>query len=125
MMYPCNASFLQSDQGGEWLNAVLRQLTKPLSIEHTVTTSYRPHLNGSTTRVHRWLNAAIEIECEKYDECRVEFLQPAVYAFSVSLIPGTGQMSPFFLVFGRNAPSPEMVTFDSPIETIPRIIHAD
>ena len=39
MMYPCNASFQESDQGGEWLNAVLGQLTKPLSIEHTVTTS--------------------------------------------------------------------------------------
>lgn len=46
-------SVLQSDQGGEWLNAVLRQLTKLLSIEHIVTTSYRPRLNGSTERVHR------------------------------------------------------------------------
>ena len=35
---------LQSDQGGEWLNAVLRQLTKLLSIGHIVTTSYRPPL---------------------------------------------------------------------------------
>ena len=52
---------LQSDQGGEWLNAVLRQLTKLLSIEHIVTTSYRPHLNGSTERVHRWLNAPIGV----------------------------------------------------------------
>ena len=37
----------------------LRQLTKLLSIEHIVTTSYRPRLNGNTERVHRWLNAAI------------------------------------------------------------------
>ena len=34
---------LQSDQGGEWLNAVLRQLIKLLSIEHIVTTSYRSY----------------------------------------------------------------------------------
>ena len=40
------------DQGGEWLNAVLSQLTKPLLIEDIVTTSYRPRLNGSTERVH-------------------------------------------------------------------------
>ena len=47
---------LQSDQGGEWLNAVLCQLTKRLSIEHIVTTSYRPRPNGSTEHVHRWLS---------------------------------------------------------------------
>ena len=64
MMYPRNASFQQSDQGGEWLNAVLRQLAKLLSIEHTVTTGYRPSLNRKyTARVHTWLNAAIGIDC--------------------------------------------------------------
>ena len=74
---------LQSDQGGEWLNAVLRLLTKHLSIRHSVTTSYRPRLNGSTERVHRWLNAAVGIYCEKYQERWEEFLQPAVYAHNV------------------------------------------
>ena len=39
-------------------------------------------------------------------------MQPAVYAHNVSPIPGTGQISPFFLVFGRNAPSPEVITLD-------------
>ena len=81
---------LQSDQGGEWLNAVLRQLTKLLSIEHIVTTSYRPRFNGSTERVHRWLNAAVGVYCEKYQERWEEFPQPAVYAHNVSPIPGTG-----------------------------------
>ena len=47
------SAVLHSDQGGEWLNVVSHQLTKLLSIEHIVTTSYRPHLNGSTERVHR------------------------------------------------------------------------
>ena len=118
-------SVLQSDQGGEWLNAVLRQLTKLLSIEHIVTTSYRPRLNGSTERVHRWLNTAIGIYCEKYQERWEEFLEPAVYAHNVSPIPGTGQISPFFLVFGRNAPSPEVITLDLPVETLPRSTYAE
>ena len=118
-------SILQSDRGGEWLNAVLRQLTKLLSIEHIVTTSYRPRLNGSTERVHRWLNTAIGIYCEKYQERWEEFLQPAVYAHNVSPIPGTGQISPFFLVFGRNAPSPEVITLDLPVETLPRSTYAE
>lgn len=57
---------LQNDQGAEWLNAVLNRLTILLSIDYVVTTSYRPRLNGSTERVHRWLNAAIGIYCEKH-----------------------------------------------------------
>ena len=32
---------LQSDRGGEWMNAELQHLTKLLSIEHVFTTSYR------------------------------------------------------------------------------------
>ena len=116
---------LQSDQGGEWLNAVLHQLTKLLSIEHIVTTSYRPRLNGSTECVHRWLNAAVGIYYEKYQERWEEFLQPAVYAHNVSPIPGTGQISPFFLVFGRNAPSPEVITLDVPVETLSKSTYAE
>ena len=116
---------MQSDHGGEWLNAVLRQLTKFLSVEHIVITSYRPRLNGRTERVHRWLNAAVGIYCEKYQECWEEFLQPAVYAHNVSPIPGTGQISPFFLVFGRNAPSPEVITLDVPVETLSRSTYAE
>ena len=56
---------LQSDQGVEWTNAVLKELTTLLSIGHVFTTSYRPRLNGSTERVHRWLNSALGIYCEK------------------------------------------------------------
>ena len=95
---------------------------KLLSIEHIVTTSYHPRLNGSTERVHRWLNAAVGIYCEKHQERWEEFLQPAVYAHNVSPIPGTGQISPFFLVFGRNAPSPEVITLDVPVETLMQTI---
>jgi len=66
------------------------------------------------------LNAAVGIYCENYQERWEEFLQPAVYALNVSPIPGTGQISPFFLVFGRNAPSPEVITLDVPVETLSR-----
>jgi len=92
-----------------------------------VTTSYRPRLNGSTERVHRWLNAAIGIYCEKHQERWKEFLQQAVYSHNVSPIPGTGQISPFFLVFGRNAPSPEVISLDLPVpeENLSRSTHAE
>ena len=71
------------------------------------------------------MNAAVGIYCEKYQERWKEFLQPAVYAHNVSPIPGTGQISPFFLVFGRNAPSPEVITLDLPVETLSRRTYAE
>ena len=71
------------------------------------------------------MNAAVGIYCEKYQEHWEEFLQPAVYAHKVSPIPGTGQISPFFLVFGRNALSPEVITLDVPVETLSRSTYAE
>ena len=68
---------LQSDRGGEFLNAVLHRITKLLSIKHIFTSSYRPRLNGATERVHRWLNAAIGIFCEQHQSDWESYLQPA------------------------------------------------
>ena len=62
---------------------------------------------------------------EKYEERWEEYLQPAVYAHKVSPIPGAGQISPFFLVFGRNTPSPEVTTLDLPVETLSRSTNAE
>ena len=86
---------------------------------------YRPCLNGSAEPVHRWLNAVVGIYCEKYQECWKEILQPAVYAHDLSPIPGTGQISPFFLVLGQNAPSLEVLTLDVPVETLSRSTYAE
>lgn len=106
---------LQSDQGGEWTNAVLQELTMLLSIEHVFTTSYRPCLNGSTECVHPWFNSALGIYCEKkHQQLWEDFLQPATYAHNTSPILGTDHITPFFLVFGRHASSPEVLSFDMP-----------
>ena len=104
----------QSDQGGEWANAVLKELTTLLSIEHVFTTSYRLRLYGFTERVHRWLNSALGIYCEKNQQLWEDFLQPATYAHNTYPIPRTDHVTRFFLMFGRNAPSPEILSFDKP-----------
>ena len=105
---------LQSDRGGEFLNAVMHRLTSLLSIKHVFTSGFRPRLNGATERVHRFLNAAIGIYCERSQSRWEEFLQPAVYAHNTSPISGTSDITPFFLVFGRNAPSPETLSLQLP-----------
>ena len=118
------AAVLQSDQGGESRNAVLCQLTELLSVEHIVTTSYNPRLNGSTERVHRWLNAAVGIYCEKYQELWEEFLQPAQYAHNVSPI-----MVQVKLVHSSKCldetPSPEVITLDVPVNTLSRSTYVE
>ena len=58
-------SVLQSDRGGEWLNALLHRITKLLSIKHVFTSGFQPRLNGATEHTHHFLNTALGIFCEK------------------------------------------------------------
>ena len=76
-------SVLQSDCGGEWLNALLHRITKLLSIKHVFTSGFRPRLGGATERTHHLLNTALGIFCEKQQEKWEQFLQSAVYAHNV------------------------------------------
>ena len=105
---------LQSDRGGEFLNAVLHRITKLLSIKHIFTWSYRPRLNGATERVHHWLNAAIVIFCERHQSDCESYLQPATYSNNASPIQGTKDLDLFFLNFGRHALPPEVISLQLP-----------
>ena len=73
-------SVLQSDRGGEWFHAVMHRLTTLLSIRHAFTSGFRPRLNSSTERAHRFLNSALGVYCEFNQERWEDYLQPAVYA---------------------------------------------
>ena len=110
---------LQSNRGGEFLNALLHRITQLLSIKQVFTSGFRPRLNGATERSHRFLNTALGIFCEQQQEQWEQFLQPAVYAHNVSPISGTKNISPFFYVFGRDAPSPETIALDLPVHPLP------
>ena len=115
---------LQSDRGGEWMNALLHCLAKLLSIKQVFTSSFRPRTNGATERVHHFLNAALGIYCEHKQEKWEEYLQPAVYSHNVSPIAGTQDITPFFLVFGREAKSPETVSLELPAHPLPAEVYA-
>ena len=112
-------SVIQSDRGGEFLNALMHRLVALLSVKQVFTSGYRPRLNGATERVHRFLNSAIAIYCEKKQHTWQDYLQPAVYAHNTSPISGTSDITPFFLVFGRDAPSPETISLNLPATALP------
>ena len=81
----------------------------------SVTTPYRPRLNGATERVHRWLNSAIGIFCEKYQNQWEDYLQRATYARNISPISGCENL---VLIFGRHALSPDIVSLELPPKPI-------
>ena len=110
---------LQSDRGGEWLNALLHRITQLLSIRHVFTSGFHPRLNGAPERTHRFLNASLGIYCEHQQEKWEQYLQPAVYAHNTSPISGTSDITPFFLVFGWDAPSPESISLALPPKSLP------
>ena len=112
-------SVIQSDRGGEFLNALMHRLVALLSVKQVFTSGYRPRLNGATERVHRFLNSAIAIYCEKKQHTWQDYLQPAVSAHNTSPISGTSDITPFFLVFGRDAPSPETISLNLPATALP------
>ena len=112
-------SVLQIDRGGEFLNALLHRITQLLSIKQIFTSGFRPRLNGVTECSHRFLNSALGIFCEHQQEKWEQFLQPAVYSHNVSPISGATNITPFFLVFGRDAPSPETISLDLPVKPLP------
>ena len=110
---------LQSDCGGEFLNALLHRITQSLSIKQVFTSGFRPRLNGATERSHRFLNSALGIFCEHQQEKWEQFLQPAVYSHNVPPISGTSNITPFVLVLGRDALSPETISLDLPVHPFP------
>ena len=110
---------MQSNRGGEFLNALLHWLTKLLSIKQVFTSGFCPHLNGVTERTHHFLNSALGIHCEHHQEQWEDYLQSAVYAHNVAPISGTSNITSFSLVFGCDAPSPETISLELPSRPLP------
>ena len=110
---------LQSDRGGEFLNALLHRLTNLLSIKQVYTSGFCPHLNGATEPTHRFLNSDLGIYCEYHQKQWEEHLHPAVYAQDAAPISSMSNITPFVLVSGRDPPSPETISLDLPPKPLP------
>jgi hypothetical protein len=80
----------------------MTEVCKLLKIKHIKTSGYQPQGN-SVERLHRYMNAAITIQCHEYhlewDEC----LDAIMYVYRASVSRSTAY-SPFEMVYGRPAP---------------------
>ena len=107
-----------SDRGSEVLNAVITELTEILSFKKVYTSTNRPLTNSATERVHRFLNDSISMYVTKF-ACEWDlWLQAATFVHNTSVISGTDQLTPFYLVYGRNAIMPNDVAF-APFFSLP------
>jgi hypothetical protein len=92
---------LQSDNGTEFVNAILREVTQKLKIEHRLTTPYHPRANGVAERNMRTLKAMLSKQLEGAQESwddRLPIIQLQMNAKFGSLHHST----PFSLFFGRS-----------------------
>lgn len=93
-----------TDQGTNFLSALMRQLTKKFNIQRFKTTAYHPQSNGSLERSHHVLTEYLKTQIDTEDNWD-EYLKLAMFSYNTSVHEGT-KYSPYELVFGRIARLP-------------------
>ena len=91
---------IQTDQGKEFTNDLMKRLNYRMAIGHQVTTPYYPQANGQVERFNQTLKNAIAIYAESKPGSWSQFLESVCWAYNSSLNPITG-FSPYYLMFGR------------------------
>lgn len=103
---------IQTDQGTEFCNDLLRRLNSRLSIGHRVTTPYNPSPNGEVERFNQTLKSHVSMYTEAHPGIWDRYLDGITWAYNSSLNPLTG-FSPYYLTFGREPRLPTDILFGS------------
>ena len=110
---------IQSDQGTEFTNNIIKELTQRFNIQHRFSTSYHPQTNGIVERFNRTLTSALKKYCIEFQEEWDTNIPAALFAYR-TLQNSTTKHEPFFLTYGREARIPielQFTTFEeTPIE---------
>jgi len=91
-----------TDQGGEFVNAVLTSLCANLGIEKRLTSSYSPATNGMVERWNRTFIRSLETHAADHPEDWDLYLDYVALAYRTRAHSATG-IAPFELLFGRPA----------------------
>lgn len=98
-----------SDQGTEFVNAIMRELCGLMKIEHRVSAPYHHQTMGSIERTHRVFNEYLRSYLstgEDWEECMKYF----VYCYNTAYHAAFDhRYTPFELVFGRRNTIPDFV----------------
>lgn len=94
-----------TDQGANFLSALMKQLARKFRIKQYSTTAYHPQSNGSIERSHHvlaeYLKQYVDEKASNWDE----WTDLAMFSYNTSVHEGTG-FTPFELVYGKLAREP-------------------
>ena len=91
---------LLSDNGGEFINALVQDLCKILHIDQLRITSYRPSGNGRCEITNRTLHALLAKVISETQKDWSDYLPHCVFDYNIIPHSSTG-LSPFLLMHGR------------------------
>jgi predicted aspartyl protease len=107
-----------SDQGREFCNEVLDEVTRLLGVEKLRTSAYRASANGRVERVHRTMNALLSKVVSENQRDWAERLPMVIAAYNAAHHETT-EYSPYYLMFGREYRTPLDLTLNIPEEASP------
>ena len=97
--------YLHSDQGANFVSAVIQSLCSRLGIKRTQTTPYHPQGNGQVERFNRTLEAMLSKVVAEHQKDWDEHLQTVLFAYRTAVHDSTG-FTPFSVMFGRSPTLP-------------------
>ena len=89
-----------SDQGREFVNKIMKEITMISGVEHRVTSSYHPRTNGLTERFNGTLIRSLKKHAEKDPEDWPNWIPYVLMSYRIRSNDIT-KYSPFELMFGR------------------------
>jgi hypothetical protein len=96
---------LQSDQGSEFTNDLIKRLNLRVNTDSHVTTPYYPAPNGKVERFNRTLKNCLKAYAEDEPGVWDRYLNSVLFAYRTSVHPVTGY-TPYYLMHGREARLP-------------------
>ena len=96
---------LTSDNGGEFTSDLLKEMCQVKGIQKRTSVSYRPQSNSPVERFNRTLISGLKKRLIQYGHSWVSHLPYVEWSYNNSPRHNT-KMTPYFLVYGREAPLP-------------------
>jgi hypothetical protein len=94
-----------TDRGTHFNNQLLHELLQKFEVPHRMSTPYHPQTNGLVERFNRTLIEALAKTTTSHIKNWDQYIAPILFAYRTNEHSVT-KMSPFFLVYGRDAKLP-------------------
>ena len=107
-------TILHSDQGRNFDSLLMHEIYDQMGIKKTRTTAYHPQCDGLVERQNRTIQEIISSFVNDHSNNWDDVLDQAVFAYNTSIHESTG-LSPYEMVFGREARMPIEVELGVPL----------